>query len=317
MVRRADSQPAAAPAAHAAPVASAPVGSDSAILAQMQAEIAAQKKAAEEQAAQLKKEIAALKKDAARKAAPPPLKPAEPNPVPVNSNAVKIAAAPEFEFVRVEGGYFFMGSSNYEEDRGPMHTVTITSFFMGKYPVTQKQWIAVMGNNPSKKKGDKLPVENVTWFEAVDYCNRLSQKEGLTPAYQISEKSVSCDWEANGYRLPTEAEWEYAADKGGLNGHKNTYETYEVGTTTPDSLGLYDMMGNVEQWCWDRYGAYKRGAQTDPTGPSMLRNILKVEIFGLARVARGHDTRDQPETDRCFHLPSHRHEYLGFRLAHR
>jgi formylglycine-generating enzyme required for sulfatase activity len=112
------------------------------------------------------------------------------------------AAVPQ-GLVFVEGGSFQMGGSG-EYDGRPIHTVTVRSFYMGKYEVTQKEWIAVMGTNPSNFKGDNLPVENLSWFEAVEYCNKLSLKEGLTPAYRGSGDGISCNFTANGYRLPRE-----------------------------------------------------------------------------------------------------------------
>jgi formylglycine-generating enzyme required for sulfatase activity len=194
-------------------------------------------------------------------------------------------------FVFVEGGTFQMGSNNGSDNEKPVHTVTITGFYMGKYEVTQKEWTAVMGSNPSRFKGDNLPVERVSWFDAVEYCNRLSERERLTPAYTISglenNRTVRWNRNANGYRLPTEAEWEYAA-RGG-NGSPGNYiyagsntvdevawysgnsgeSTQDVGTRKPNGLGLYDMSGNVKEWCWDWYDAnyYRNSPQNDPIGP--------------------------------------------------
>ncbi len=209
--------------------------------------------------------------------------------------SVKLGCAPA-GFVRVEGGTFQMGSPNGGDDsERPAHWVTVKSFNMGKYEVTQREWREIMGNNPSNFKGDNLPVENVSWYDAVDYCNKRSIKEGLTPAYRGSGDGITCDWNANGYRLPTEAEWEYAA-KGGKGSPENyTYSgsnsvdavawydgnsggrTQPVGTKTANSLGIHDMSGNVWEWCWDWYGSYSNSSQTDPWGPS----------FGAYRVLRG------------------------------
>jgi len=192
--------------------------------------------------------------------------------------------------VWVEGGTFTMGSHSSEDgrydDEGPQHQVTVKGFYMGKYEVTQKEWVAVMGKNPSYFRGDdNLPVEQVNWIDAVEFCNRLSQMEGLTPVYEGSGNNIGCDWNANGYRLPTEAEWEYAAKGGNLDTivylysgsnsvddvawyNGNSRRTHPVGTKAPNSLGLYDMSGNVYEWCWDWYGSYSNEAQTDPRGPS-------------------------------------------------
>jgi formylglycine-generating enzyme required for sulfatase activity len=183
-----------------------------------------------------------------------------------------------------------MGSNTNDREK-PVHTVTVSSFYMSKYEVTQKEWRDIMGNSPSYFKGDTLPVEQVSWYEAVEYCNRRSVKEGLTPAYGGSASTgISCNFKANGYRLPTEAEWEYAAKEGNKDGMSYEYSgsnsigsvawygdnsgstTHPVGTKAPNSLGIYDMTGNVWEWCWDWYGSYSGGSQTDPVGASSGTN---------------------------------------------
>jgi len=118
------------------------------------------------------------------------------------------------DMVLVEGGSFDMGSDKGEKDETPMHAVSIASFYIGRYVITQEEWASVMGSNPSDGKGDKLPVVRVSWFDAVNYCNERSIKEGLQPCYTIDGNKITCNWAANGYRLPTEAEWEYAARGG-------------------------------------------------------------------------------------------------------
>jgi formylglycine-generating enzyme required for sulfatase activity len=139
-------------------------------------------------------------------------------------------------FIRIEGGTFQMGSDNGSSDERPVHQVTVQSFYMGIYAVTQKEWAKVMGSNPSKFHGVDLPVEQVDWYEAIEYCNRRSKKEGLTPAYQGNMDSIRCNFRANGYRLPTEAEWEYAANGGNHAGLLYEYS----GSNSVDAVGWYN-----------------------------------------------------------------------------
>ena len=212
------------------------------------------------------------------------------------SNTVVVVVVPD-GFVLVEGGTFTMGSPESESGRFSgevQHQVTVRSYYMSKYEVTQAQYQAVMGSNPSYYTGDNKPVERVTWYNAVNFCNKLSEDEGLEKVYTINSTDVTANWTKNGYRLPTEAEWEYAArggkkSKGYLYSGSNTAgdvawhwdnsesKTHEVGTKAANELGLYDMSGNVWEWCWDWYGSYGSEAQTDPVGSST----------GSSRVLRG------------------------------
>jgi formylglycine-generating enzyme required for sulfatase activity len=242
-------------------------------------------------------------------------------------------------FVRVEGGTFQMGSaSGGDSDERPVHSVTVKSFSMSKYPVTQKEWYEVMGTTIRQQQavaggsrlygeGDNYPMYYVSWLEAVEYCNKRSIKEGLTPAYSGSGNNITCNWNANGYRLPTEAEWEYAAKGGSLgtlvyeySGSNNVDSvgwhsgnsggsTKPVGTKAPNSLGLYDMSGNVWEWCWDWYGNYTAGAQADPRGA----------VSGTNRVMRGgswyYDGQNLRSAVRNYYTPSYRYGNVGFRLV--
>jgi formylglycine-generating enzyme required for sulfatase activity len=141
---------------------------------------------------------------------------------------------------------------------------------MGKYEVTQEEYQALMRTNPSKFRGDNLPVEQVSWYDAVNYCNVRSRSEGLTPVYTVSGTDVTWNRSANGYRLPTEAEWEYACragtttpyssgssvDAAGWYSNNSGSTTHPVGTKQVNVWGLYDMHGNVYEWCWDEYKSY-------------------------------------------------------------
>lgn len=247
--------------------------------------------------------------------------PAARNSQPVQPTALPPERPVSEGFVHIQGGTFMMGSPMNEPDRNrdeTQHRVTLSSFYMGKYEVTQKEWRDVMGTNPSEFKGDDLPVECVNWYDAVEYCNTRSRKEGLSPAYTIDKGRsdpnnsnyfddmrwlVTWNRNANGYRLPTEAEWEYAcraetttpfntgnnittllANYNGKYPYNNMWQggtylerTTTVGSFAPNPWGLYDMHGNVTEWCWDWGGDYSSGAQTDPSGP----------VSGSTRVTRG------------------------------
>ena len=230
-------------------------------------------------------------------------------------------------FVFVPPGTFSMGGTMYDREK-PVHQVTISKgFYMSDHEVTQKEWTEVMGTNPSYFKGDNLPVENVNWYEALEYCNKRSIKEGLTPVYSGSGDYITRDSKANGYRLPTEAEWEWAAKGGGKDFMVYEYSgsnsvdavawysgnsgsmTHPVKTKMANSLGLYDMSGNVWEWCWDWYGGYSSGAQTDPAGASS----------GTYRVFRGGSWYFVAEYVRVAYrngdTPSYRNSSLGFRLV--
>jgi formylglycine-generating enzyme required for sulfatase activity len=194
-----------------------------------------------------------------------------------------------------------MGSAEGENGRRgdeKSHLVTVSSFLMGVYEVTQAEYEAVMGGNPSHFKGDSLPVQRVSWCDAIKFCNKLSEKEGLSPAYTVDGQKVIWDKSASGYRLPTEAEWEYACRAGSTEAalgsgaetsnaaHSAAYNTgsfititqanyygrkpLPVGTFAPNSFGLCDMHGNVWEWCWDGYGGYTKEADNPANEPGYV-----------------------------------------------
>jgi len=228
--------------------------------------------------------------------------------------------------ILIKGGTFRMGSDSGESDEKPVHEVRVSEFYMMKTEVTQKDYAALMGTNPSRFKRDTQPVEQVSWYDAVAYANKLSQKDGLRPVYTISGTNVSCDWSANGWRLPTEAEWEYAA-RGGQSSRGYTYAgsndvgsvawyssnsgstTKPVGTKAANELGLYDLSGNVWEWCWDWYGSYSGGSQSDPRGAAS----------GSSRVLRGggwlSGASYARSAGRNGDTPAYRNGNLGFRLV--
>jgi len=231
------------------------------------------------------------------------------------------------EMVLINGGTFLMGSPIDERGRsnneGPQRQITVSSFFIGKFPVTQAEYQEVTGTNPSTFKGQNLPVEEISWFDAVEFCNKRSILEGLTPAYIITGSNVQWIRDANGYRLPTEAEWEYACradtqtpfysgnsvnDAGWHSGNSGR-RTNPVGEKQPNSWGLYDMHGNVLEWCWDWLGDYTGNSQTDPQGPSS----------GTSRVYRGGCWRFESHQLRSAYRfgnnPNLRTFFTGFRLV--
>lgn len=212
---------------------------------------------------------------------------------------------------------------------------SLHSFMIASTETTQALWEAVMGKNPSAFKGATRPVERLSWFEAVEFCNRLSVLQGLEPAYTISGSLVQWDKSANGYRLPTEAEWEYAARGGsqvvgllerasaspGYAGSSNANEvaifaanagnkTWPVGSKKPNELGLYDMSGNVWEWCWDFYGSYPATAVDNPDAPSQ-RSASRV-IRGGAWFTPLNLIRT---TYRFWSEPRAKINTIGFRLA--
>lgn len=201
------------------------------------------------------------------------------------------------EMVRIPEQTFTMG--NYDgnpegtEDELPYHDVRVNTFFISKYEITQKQYEKVIGISPSFFKGESMPVTNIDWNDAIKFCNALSTKEGLTPCYEIDidagGRIVDVRWNksANGYRLPTEAEHECAAQfefrgqpldatRFGWFLRNGDRKIHNVGQKEPNIYSLYDIIGNVWEWCWDIYGPYESTFQDNPTGmPSGEKRVAK------------------------------------------
>lgn len=254
------------------------------------------------------------------------------------------AIAPSEGFVRIAGGTFEMGSPETEGWRSEdetQHTVTVSDFYMSTYEVTQAEYAEVMGGNPSSFSGDTLPVENVSWMDAAAYCNARSEIEGLTPAYAIDGQTVTWNRSADGYRLPTEAEWEYAcragtttpfntetsisAEEANYYGHypyeieENYFSqdnldtqpgeyrqtTVDVTSFSPNGWGLYNMHGNVSEWVWDYYGTYGTKEQTDPTGPET----------GTLRVYRGGGWNDFAKNMRSAYRAALSEDKVSFNIG--
>ena len=237
----------------------------------------------------------------------------------IATNAVSFDSFPQpimeliHDMVCVEGGTFTMGGTREQgedafDDENPAHKVTVSHYYIGKYPIKQDQWEAVMGNNPSHFKGDKFPVECVSWFDCQEFVKKLSEMTGKR------------------FRLPTEAEWEYAA-RGGKKGKRYKYSggnilnqvgwfnensggtSHEVGKKSPNELGLYDMSGNIWEWVQDWKGEYLPEDQVNPTGPDT----------GIERVCRGGGWNREIDRARVSYRgddqPDLRYCSLGLRVA--
>lgn len=230
------------------------------------------------------------------------------------TNQTFIVNGVSFEMIYVEGTTFTMGGTSEQgddagSDEMPIHSVTLSDYYIGKFVVTQALWKAIMGKNPSEFRDDNRPVERVSWNDAQEFIRKLNQKTGAN------------------FRLPTEAEWEYAARGGNKSrGYKysgsntirkvawydrTTHEvgTKPVGTKSPNELGIYDMSGNVWEWCQDWYGKYNSASQTNPKGPTTGTNrVQRGGGFGVVEWNCRVSVRSQCPPDKAYH-------FSGFRLA--
>ncbi len=248
--------------------------------------------------------------------------------------------------IKVEGGTFSMGSSRGYPREKPVHSLQMSPFEISSTEVTQLLYETVMEENPAFYKGENLPVERVSWYDAIYFCNLLSLMTGKNPCYSLNnsknpyewnysphkgqhmEGKVECDFTANGFRLPTEAEWEYAAVEGTNNSPyrysgsntaseagwvKNNSDgvTHQVAGKMKNALGIYDMTGNVSEWCWDFYSSYYyyESPESNPKGPSS----------GSYRIIRGGSIWDDNVycrvADRSNMDPENRLGTIGIRLA--
>jgi formylglycine-generating enzyme required for sulfatase activity len=263
---------------------------------------------------------------------------ATPVPAVASSGPVEFVTSSGVEMILLPGGQFTMGSNNGNPDEAPAHSVTVTGFAMDKFEVTQDMLAKVQLPNPSRwSDNPKKPVERTRWRDAKQYCNERSILEGLKPCYDEKTEDWNCDYSANGYRLPTEAEWEYACKAGATGDYdfgqadklrqfswfadNGDQKTHPVGQKKPNRWGLHDMYGNVSEWCEDVYepAYYKSSPATDPLGPPSPGKDVQ-------RVMRGGSWKSTPEmcratfrtgqktgnTDACFFT-----DYCGFRCVRR
>ncbi len=241
-------------------------------------------------------------------------------------------------FVTIPSGTFRMGEiqDGGYSDEVPVHKVTLDSFEMSIYEITQSQYESITGSNPSQFNiNSDLPVDNISWIRAVNFCNMLSDQEGFMKCY--NEDTWECDFSMDGFRLPTEAEWEYACRAGtetyfstgnNLSSDRNTSsdldlagwyqynssrKTHIVGQKEPNTFGLYDMHGNLKEWCNDWYGGdyYSDSPSLNPTGPDNgSKRILRGGYWGnIARYCKS--------ADRWSYPPLGHHYSYGFRVVRR
>lgn len=253
--------------------------------------------------------------------------PAVPQSKDASSAPVIKPSQPGRNFVRIESSTFGFGRLG----ENLAHNVSISGFYISKYEVTQGEWSRFMKPANATNFGEDLPVDNVSWFDIAIYCNGLSEAEGLTPAYRIrglgASRVVSCDFNVNGYRLPTEAEWEVAAKAGKLHNYSGSNDPADVawyrdnsagklrkpGGKSPNDFGLYDMSGNVSEWAWDWLDAnYPNSLTTfiNPTGPDT----------GTQKTIRGGNVMNSEGRNlnilwRERGDPNKGYQFVGFRLA--
>lgn len=229
---------------------------------------------------------------------------------------IQVLAYPPFDVADIKAGTFLMGSSTGFEDELPVRNVHIThNLYVGKTEVTQRLYDFIMKKNPSPIKHPNIPVYNVEFLDAIEFCNKLSEKSGLKPAYKLIDSIVLWDTTASGWRLPTEAEWEYLARAGEKNDAPYMLDDYAwysansggepkiIGQKLPNAYGIFDCLGNVSEWCWDTYSNYNPADTINPFYDT-----------GFARVHRGGSFRDNKARVR-FSSRLSDYNFVGIRLV--
>ena len=262
-------------------------------------------------------------------AAPPKV---EVPPLPEPKVDLKKEKGDDFTWAYIPPAEFARGAAGEDggaaADEKPQHRVKLTrGFWMSVTEVTQKQYQRIMMRNPSEQVGDDLPVNRVSWIDAIEFCNQLSKRKQTEPYYTIMGDDATINKDGTyGFRLPTEAEWEFAC-RGGAKGaysfgaaagaeqfawftSNSKGKLSAVGFAKPNAFGLFDMHGNVGEWCWDRFGSYERGPLQDPTGPEK----------GGYRIVRGgsfQETLEESRITRRYRVsPDSKQKDVGFRIVH-
>jgi len=255
-----------------------------------------------------------------------------------NSSPTEVVSASGIEMVALPGGEFMMGSDKGNADEAPLHKVKVSAFLMDKFEVTHEMFVKVQLPDPSRwQDNPKKPVERVRWRDAKQYCNERSLLEKLKPCYNEKTPDFDCDYNASGYRLPTEAEWEYACRAGSDGSYdfgqvdklrqfawfadNASEKTHPIGEKKPNRWGIFDLYGNVSEWCEDVYSPtyYKESPAVDPVGPPNPGKDVKRVMRGgswkasaemcRSTVRQGERTGD---SDACFFT-----DYCGFRCVRR